>query len=530
LSDPRRTTRIVGLAMLVGLAAFAGLAQHFAFTCDDAYISFRYSKNLAEGAGLTFNPGEAPPVEGYSNFLWTALMALAHALGARGQALPTVANVLSIGAAVGLLFLVARMTAKRIEAGPVATAATAVFLGALAPFALWATSGLETMPFALALFGVYERLQLDRERPRGIQAGLCAVAAGLLRADGFGWIGAVLLAVVLAGPKERRAALLRAVAVVGLITAVGVGAHFLWRYSYYGEWMPNTAKVKAGFSGMRLERGYKYAVTFLLSVPAFGVVPLAALALRGRSSPAIVKSSLIVVLVALLYALYVGGDFMPMGRFFVPAAPFLALLFAAVFQALRPSRLAAPLGAALVVLGVLLGLNVLRWPTDLLQTFHFRWNSRYARSEYEQWAVQRYQADTWAVVGRALAQHTSPGESMIRGPVGAVGYYTDLYLYDMNGLVLPDIAERDEPLARRSPGHDKHVPWDFFFPEQPTYLGAMLVEAGSPDHAGISPLLIENKGVLQMMRQRRIRVDRFPLSPEEGFLPGFELRLMRFLW
>ena len=43
---------------------------------------------------------------------------------------------------------------------------------------------------------------------------------------------------------------MRAVAVVGLITAVGVGAHFLWRYSYYGEWMPNTAKVKAGFSGL----------------------------------------------------------------------------------------------------------------------------------------------------------------------------------------------------------------------------------------------------------------------------------------
>jgi arabinofuranosyltransferase len=457
-------------------------------------------------------------------------MAGAHALGARGQALPSVANVLSIGAAVGLLFLVARMAARRLETGVVATAATAVFLGSLAPFALWATSGLETMPFALALFGVYERLQLDRERPRGLQAGLWAVAAGLLRADGFGWIGAVLVAVVLAGPRERRAALVRAALVAALITAVGVGAHFLWRHSYYEEWMPNTARVKAGFTGMRLERGYKYVVTFLLSVPAFAVVPLAALASRGRRAPAIVWSGLFVVLVALAYALYVGGDFMPMGRFFVPAAPFLALLFAAVFQALEPRRLALPLGAAVIVVGVLLGVNVLRWPTDLLQTFHFRWNSKYARSEYEQWGIQKYQADTWAVVGRALARHTQPGESMIRGPVGAVGYYTDLYLYDMNGLVLPEIAKRDEPLARRSPGHDKHVPWDYFFPQQPTYLGAMLVEAGAPEHAGISPMLLENQGVLRMMRQRRVRVDRFPLDPDEGFLPGFELRVMRFLW
>lgn len=42
------------------------------FVQDDAYISFRYARNLADGVGFVWNVGEC--VEGYTNFLWTLLM------------------------------------------------------------------------------------------------------------------------------------------------------------------------------------------------------------------------------------------------------------------------------------------------------------------------------------------------------------------------------------------------------------------------------------------------------------------------
>ena len=41
---------------------------------DDAFISFRYAENFAQGKGLVFNSGER--VEGYSNFLWVILLGL----------------------------------------------------------------------------------------------------------------------------------------------------------------------------------------------------------------------------------------------------------------------------------------------------------------------------------------------------------------------------------------------------------------------------------------------------------------------
>ena len=48
------------------------LAWFNRFILDDAFISFRYARNLATGVGLFWNPGET--VEGYTNFLWTILI------------------------------------------------------------------------------------------------------------------------------------------------------------------------------------------------------------------------------------------------------------------------------------------------------------------------------------------------------------------------------------------------------------------------------------------------------------------------
>lgn len=47
---------------------------------DDAMVSMRYGARMAAGKGLTWTDGVR--VEGYSNFLWTLLMALVHWAGA----------------------------------------------------------------------------------------------------------------------------------------------------------------------------------------------------------------------------------------------------------------------------------------------------------------------------------------------------------------------------------------------------------------------------------------------------------------
>src|SRR4029078_10291502 len=87
------------------VAAAALLVPHalmFDFVTDDAYISFRYAKNLADHGQLVFNLGER--VEGYTNFLWTVLLAAARK---RGAAPDVAARALGIGFGVATLFVVA---------------------------------------------------------------------------------------------------------------------------------------------------------------------------------------------------------------------------------------------------------------------------------------------------------------------------------------------------------------------------------------------------------------------------------------
>ena len=70
------------------------------YVVDDAFISFRYARNLVEGHGLVYNPGEH--VEGYSNFLWVLLEA---ALLASGAPILTGVKVLGVASGVAAVWM-----------------------------------------------------------------------------------------------------------------------------------------------------------------------------------------------------------------------------------------------------------------------------------------------------------------------------------------------------------------------------------------------------------------------------------------
>jgi len=59
--------RILLAAALASLAV--GVWACWSVTVDDAYITYRYSANLAHGFGPVWNPGRTP-VEGFTNFAW----------------------------------------------------------------------------------------------------------------------------------------------------------------------------------------------------------------------------------------------------------------------------------------------------------------------------------------------------------------------------------------------------------------------------------------------------------------------------
>ncbi|MCP4593055.1 MAG: hypothetical protein GY842_20160, partial [bacterium] len=76
-----KCSRWLAACLVAGaISVSLSLAYFHRFVAEDAYISFRYARNLVEGAGLVYNLGER--VEGYTNFLWVLMIAGGMRLGA----------------------------------------------------------------------------------------------------------------------------------------------------------------------------------------------------------------------------------------------------------------------------------------------------------------------------------------------------------------------------------------------------------------------------------------------------------------
>lgn len=213
-------------------------------TIDDAYITFRYARNLLGGAGFSYNPGV--PVLGTTTPLFTFLLAgLALPFGGAEADFPHLAlavSALADGLTVVLLFAIGQRLGY-------ATAGFSVGLvWAVAPLSVtFAIGGLETSIYVLLLVGLMWAYLAGRIR---LTAGLAA-AAILTRPDAV-LLVAPLLAhyFVSARPHALQRGFWRAnwKAILVFLLPLLVWALFAWLY--FGS--PFTQSVAAKSNAYRI--------------------------------------------------------------------------------------------------------------------------------------------------------------------------------------------------------------------------------------------------------------------------------------
>ncbi len=136
------------------------------------------------------------------------------------------------------------------------------------------------------------------------------------------------------------------------------------------------------------------------------------------------------------------------------------------------------LAYVVIAIGLLPAWNLHIVPEEARSRFKFMYSHPGFRSEYERWEDQSRGPLRGREVGLALKEHSKPGDSLVIGAVGAVGYYSELFIYDRFGLVTREVAllPRGDP-GLRSPGHEFKVSRSFFVDRHPTYL--MFIDAGA---------------------------------------------------
>jgi len=215
-------------ALLPAVAAFLARVATGPHPIDDAYITFRYARNLAQGFGLVYNPGEW--VLGTTAPLWALILGGGYRLGLTD--LPWLATLLSALCDAGSVCLLVCL-ARRLG-WPTPGAVLVGLAWALNPMSIgFASGGMETSLFVLLALSALALAA--SHRPVWLAAGLCGVAT-LVRPE-----GALLAAVVIASIWwSRRGQTWQAV--VAAAVPIGLlGGILLVRY---GSPLPNSVAAK----------------------------------------------------------------------------------------------------------------------------------------------------------------------------------------------------------------------------------------------------------------------------------------------
>lgn len=475
---------------------------------DDAMISMRYARNLADGHGLVWDPG-GDAVEGYSNLLWTLWMAVVHAFGLSDAKAALVVAVTAAALLAANVWVVRGLALEIAPLRPAVAVAAAWATAFLYPLIAWSLRGMEVGLMTLVITSAaLLALRLGRHWRASRLSWLALVlVVGILVRDDFVVPAAVVAAWAIraADPRQRRAT---AGWLVGAV-AGALAAHTAFRLAVYGEPLANTYYLKlSGTSlGERLDRGVT-AATFTLVSSLYPAALLAAthlaLTWRRRWEPAHLLAALVVALFG--YSLYVGGDawenvYLP-NRYVTPGVPLLFVLAAAGVATLleaaprtrRRAALAIAVPALVVPVAIAgwspteLGLGGGEWPYEhrwLLAAVAFAVATAAIAVEarlrtalgvaalvlalavaqaipasqwYDAGATGSQFDEALARKGLAIESTTDPSVSIAAAAVGNIAYFSRRPTVDLLGKMDPVIAREPRRAARFRPGHDK---WDY---------------------------------------------------------------------
>lgn len=451
------------------------------WTVDDAYITYRYADNLANHGELTWNVGE-DPVEGYTGIALPVILALGIKLGIPPVIASHIIGVSGfIAGGVLLSLLLRRLAVRALIRGLL------LLLYVTAPFMYThAYSGLETTLFTSAILSVLLAILSCMKRSnhparRETILLLLLLFTSLVRPEGVALAGLSILGVFLWRRQEHPQGALPFILRVLLLLVIPGLVYFLWRWHYYGQFLPNTFYAKVyhgGISPATVRRLLKFLSRYaLLPTVGGGLLVLAGLdviwrdfkaaALRPLSSKRLLPLSLgfLFFFVVFLTYLRVSLDMNFSYRFFAPFFPVLltgiGVLFEAGLEAADATRSEAPLRNRYlcVTLGVLLVIQV------ATQTSAFKHEVKKA-NEYRALIETEH-----LPIGTYLRQVLPPAEWVIvHSDAGAIPFASGYRTVDFGGL-------NDKYLAHRERLSERQIV-DYFYSRK---AGALVLTSDDSD-------------------------------------------------
>jgi peptidoglycan/LPS O-acetylase OafA/YrhL len=326
-------------ALFIFRTSFVIGGKRYFVLFEDAMISMRYAKHFAEGHGFVWNVGE-PPIEGFTNFLWTLWMSVGHLIGLSESKRSLFIMLTGFAILMALGFVTSRIARLLTDAPWVPLLVLAATLFDY-PLVFWTLRGMEVGALTLCVYTLlYLALKNEEEFsvPRTVGMGALTAASLLLRSDSIVPVGLIGLYGLLTAKKR-----VLFVAIMGVFAGTALGGQLQFRKAHFHETLPNTyyLKLHGITTPTRVKRGLFVALEVLamhLSVPiAFVVACLPKVDKSWLRDKTARRRILLLLLVSAQvgYATYVGGDawewMLYANRYLCVGMPALILLSASLF-------------------------------------------------------------------------------------------------------------------------------------------------------------------------------------------------------
>ena len=450
---PRRVGDWVRAQPILFGAIAAGLAVRITYWAvtdrrlDDALITIKHAKNVADGVGLTHHLGEDGPVHGFTSVL-SVLVPLPGELIASGGGFVVIRLVSLVAFVFAAVFAYRICRRLGLGAWPIGFALSYLALDQNQIF--YGVAGMETQIAVAVLLGGVHYVQEERPRAAGIALGLALLA----RPDYVLWVAPALGFLLIRNRRSGTSALLCAIAVavpwvifatlyygspvpntivakslafspiLPSITDVGGWADFLWTSlkAHQTDWTSLTPFLEQAFVNSPLPDAVSKLIGWSVGVLAL----VGAVTAWGRSPG--LRPAIAFVFLWIAYRIV----FLTVGYFDWYGVPTIALIVILAATGLDRVTAGAP-RAVVAVPSVLLG---------------FAYAVHIPFTLPVEYRVQHQIEDRVRdPLGRYLGEVTKPGETIVTEPSGYFGYYTNATLFDYPGLTSTTVTDglREHP-------------------------------------------------------------------------------------
>jgi arabinofuranosyltransferase len=435
---------------------------------DDAYIFLRYAEHIVNGYGFVWNIGEQP-LEGYTSFLYLVVIIIGKLLSLNLETYCIVIGIMSSSLTLYFAYLIYQNFIPSEKNFLLENKITVIIIALSPAFLFWSGAGMDTSFYSMfLLISIYYFLKLPDSRGSVLLKG---VLFGLLCVTRFEAVLFFFLALYYLMKKEKSFIKIRINKSVVLFASGFViifATYFIWRWSYFGYFLPNTFYAKTGGGLREIGGGFFYIIKSFRLFYGYGWIPLLFVLLFFKKNMLVGKAGFIFSfgLLSILTTIVLGGDHFNFGRFVIPVLPLLFIVFPPALKRMLSAQtklFSIKPGYRIAVLFILLIIILIVKPAyqeAIGGISNLLIGKKEIITEYDETTEEEIieWQQGWVLMGKALKNIANKNDYIAAIPIGAIGYYSKINVIDMVGIVDPVIAhEKYHPnlMKKWTPGHTK---------------------------------------------------------------------------